>query len=57
MGYIELWNGNVQGFGDEALSSLGSGQTLAWTERVRILADLALPLSASVESQARDWAL
>lgn len=53
MGYIELWNGNVQGFGDEALSSLGSGQTLAWTERVRILADLALPLSASVESQAR----
>ena len=32
-GYIEFWNGNAKDFRDDSLKTLGSGETLSWTER------------------------
>ncbi len=33
-GYIEFWNGNVEGFGDESLARLPAGSSLEWVERL-----------------------
>ena len=32
-GYIEVWNGNVHGFGDDALATLPPGESRTWCER------------------------
>ena len=33
-GYIEIWTGNVHGFKDDSLRSIGAGDTHEWIERI-----------------------
>lgn len=48
MGYIELWNGNVHGFSEEALTTIAPGRTLSWTESLKVVSELELPLMESM---------
>ena len=47
MGYIELWNGNVHGFSEEALTTIAPAY-FSWTESLKVVSELELPLMESM---------